>query len=149
MQHLLTTHKWVPWVKHAQLITLLVILQLICYVLLYGFCVFPHGVNVISLTPKFAISVCKLHIAPLLIYHQRTFSFQISHESRNAHFGRDCHHYMYMIWTYFAFYYFNSFPFTQLSYDFSYLFSLLIKKYFPPVFWRKHYMVLAIPFCVC
>ena len=76
MQLLFTTHKWVPWVKYAQLITLLVILQLICYVFLYGFCVFPHGVNVISLTPKFAVSVCKFHIAPFLEYHQQLFPFK-------------------------------------------------------------------------
>ena len=40
----------------------------ICYICFYRFCIFTHGINIISLTPKFAISVCKFHIPVLLEY---------------------------------------------------------------------------------
>ena len=46
-----------------------------------------HGIYVISLPPKFAVSVCKFHIAPLLKNQKCAFSFQIHHKSRNTHFG--------------------------------------------------------------
>lgn len=42
----------------------------------------------ISLTPKFAVSVCELHVSVFLEYQQCAFSFEVSHEPRNAHFGR-------------------------------------------------------------
>ena len=47
------------------------------------------SVHIVSLAPKFAIPICKLHVPPFLKYHQAAFPFQISHESCYAHFGRD------------------------------------------------------------
>jgi len=55
MHLLLTTHKWVPWVIYAQLITGFILSQLIRNIFLDCLRVLPHGIDVISLTPKFAI----------------------------------------------------------------------------------------------
>ena len=38
-----------------------------------------NSVDIVSLAPKLAIAVCKLHVPPLLEYHQATLSFQIPH----------------------------------------------------------------------
>jgi len=124
-------------------------LQLIFNICFYCFCIFTRSINLISLTPKFAVSVCKLHITPFLEYQKSTFTFQISHKSRNAHFGRDAYQQMYVIWTNFSFYYLYTFPSAQLSQYFSYLHALIFKKYFPSVLGRKHYVILAISPCVC
>ena len=53
-----------------------------------------------------------------------------------------------MVGAYFRFYYFYSLPPTQLSQYRSYLYPFIFEKYFPPIFRREHYMVLAIPFRV-
>ena len=74
--------------------------------------VLPHGINIISLTPKFAVSVCELHVSVFLEYQQCAFSFEVSHEPRNAHFGRDTDQNMYMIRTHFSFDYLHAFPLT-------------------------------------
>ena len=42
---------------------------LVTFILGVVFCIFPHGVNVISLAPKLAISVCKLHVPKSLKNH--------------------------------------------------------------------------------
>ncbi len=56
----------------------------------------------ISLTLKFSVSVCELHVSPFLEYQQYTFAFQISRESWNAPLGQDAHQPMYVIRTYFS-----------------------------------------------
>ena len=56
---------------------------------------------------------------------------------------------MLMVWTDFSLVDFYSFPLTQLPQDFPDCFSLFSKEHLSPVLRRKHYMVLAIPFCVC
>ena len=38
-----------------------------------------NSIHIISLAPKFAVSVCEFHISPFLEYDRRTLSFQISH----------------------------------------------------------------------
>ena len=53
-----------------------------------------------------------------------------------------------VIRTNFRFYYAYSLPFAQPPYNFSYGFSFLLVEYFPPILWRKHNMIFAIPFCV-
>ena len=108
-----------------------------------------HRVYIISLTPKFPVAVCKFHISPFLIYHQTTLPFQIPHESRNAHFERDTYQHMDMIRAYLSLDHLHSFPLAQLSQYLSYFHSPFFIKYFPPVFWREHDMILAIPFCMC
>ena len=45
-------------------------------------------------------------------YQQCAFSFEVSHEPRNAHFGRDTDQNMYMIRTHFSFDYLHAFPLT-------------------------------------
>ena len=112
IQLLLATHKWVFRIIQTQLITLFISFQLICYIFLYLCSILTYCIHVISLTPKFAISVGKLHISPFLEYEQTTFPFQISHKSRNAHFGRYPNQYMYMVRTYLSLYYLNTFPLT-------------------------------------
>ena len=109
----LLTRKRVPWVKYTYLVCFFIIPQLIYYVFLYRLSVFTHGIYVISLTPKFAIAVRKFHVPPFLEYHQATFPFQIPHESRNAHFGRDAYIHVYMIRTYFSLYDLRPFPLAQ------------------------------------
>ena len=56
---------------------------------------------------------------------------------------------MHVVRAYLSFYYIHAFPCTQCSQDFPYFQSFLFKKYFSPIFWREHYAILAIPFCMC
>ena len=51
-----------------------------------------------------------------------------------------------VIRAHFCFYYFYSFPFTELSQNPSYLFSIFSVEQFAPIFRRKHNVVFAIPF---
>ena len=69
MHRLLATHKWVSWVKQAQLILLPILLQLLSYVLLNRLGVLSYGIDIIPFALKFSISVCKLHVSTLLEYH--------------------------------------------------------------------------------
>ncbi len=69
MHRLLATHKWVSWVKQAQLILLPILLQLVSYVLLNRLGVLSYGIDIIPFAPKFSITVCKLHVPILLEYH--------------------------------------------------------------------------------
>ena len=103
----------------------------------------------ISLTPKFAVSLCELHVSVFLEYQQCAFSFEVSHEPRNAHLGRDTDQHMYVVWAHLSFNYFYSFPLAELAKYFSYLQAFLGEKYFSPIFWRKYNMVLAIPTRMC
>ena len=112
MQLLFATHKLVFRIIQTQLITLFISFQLICYIFLYLCSILTYCIHIISLTPKFAIPVGKLHISPFLEYKQTTFPFQISHKSRNAHFGRYANQHMYMVWAYLSLYYLNTFPLT-------------------------------------
>lgn len=41
------------------------------------------------------------------------------------------------------------FPLTQVFYYLLYIGSQFMVYYFPPVFWRKYYMILANPFRMC
>ena len=54
-----------------------------------------------------------------------------------------------MIGAYFGFYDFYPFPSTQFPKYCPDLQPFLFIEYFSPVFWRKHYMILAIPFRMC
>ena len=47
------------------------------------------------------------------------------------------------------FYDFNSFPLAQRSDDFPYLGSFFSKEHFSTIFWRKYYMIFAIPLRMC
>ena len=146
---LLATRERVPWVKQCQLITFLILLQLVSYIIFYCCSVFPYSIHIVSLAPKLAVSVCKFHIPILLENHYTAFSFQISHESRNAHFGRDTQQQMDVIRTYFSFYDIHTLPLTQSSNNISYILSLFLKEYLSSVLWCKHHMIFAIPLCVC
>ena len=69
MHRLLATHKWVSWVKQAQLILLPILLQLVSYVLLNRLGVLSNGIDIIPFAPKFSIAVCKLHVSILFYNH--------------------------------------------------------------------------------
>lgn len=71
MHRLLATHKWVSWVKQAQLILLPILLQLVSYVLLNRLGVLSYGIDIIPFAQKFSISVCKLHVS-ILFYTKRS-----------------------------------------------------------------------------
>lgn len=51
--------------------------------------------------------------------------------------------------TYFFFDYVHSFSFAQRPQYFSYIFSLFVVEYFPPILRYKHYVVFTIPFRMC
>ena len=88
-------------------------------------------------------------VAIFLKYEQCALSFEISHKSRNAHFGRDTDQHMYVIRAHLSLNYFYSFPLAKLAEYLSYFYPLSFKENFSPIFWRKHNMVLAIPACMC
>ena len=104
-----------------------------------------YSVYIVSFAPKFPIPVCKFHVPPFLKDHQTALPFQISHESRYTHLRRYTCQHMHMIRTDFTFYDLYSFPRTQLPQNLSDLCPFLFEKYFPPIFRRKHDMILAIP----
>ena len=81
--------------------------------------------------------------------HHRTLPFQVSHELRDAIFGRYTYQKVHMIWHHVSLYDFHSFPFTQILDYVSYIRSELVVYYFPAVFGRKHDMILAHPFRMC
>ena len=54
-----------------------------------------------------------------------------------------------MIFTCFRFYDFYFFLFTQLPQDLSDIFVYLPIYFLSPIFWRKYYMIFAIPFRMC
>ena len=62
-----------------------------------------------------SVSVFVFQIRMSVEYHERTFSFQISHKVRYIYIRRDAHQHMYMIRTCFCFMYFYSFHFAQFS----------------------------------
>ena len=149
MHLLLATRKRVLRVVHTQLITLVISFQLFAYVFFYGFRILTHCINIIPFTLKLTVSICKFQVSVFLEYHQTTLPFQVSHETRYAQFGRYTHQYMYMVRAHFSFYYFHSFPLAQGAQYFSYLQAFFFEKHFSAILWGKHYMILAIPFCVC
>ena len=71
---LLATRERVSRVKQCQLVTLLILLQLVGYITFYCCSVLSDSIHIVSLTPKLAVSVCKLHVPILLKYHHTTFS---------------------------------------------------------------------------
>ena len=78
-------------------------------------------------------------------YHQARFPFEIPHYLRYTIFGRDAQQHMNMIWAGFCFQNFHFFLFTQLSQNFSYVFTYLPIYCKSPIFRRKYYMVLTSP----
>ena len=78
-------------------------------------------------------------------YHQRAFSFQISHYLRNTILQWYSHKHVYMIRASFCFYYLNSFSLTQLAENSSYICPQLIIYNFSPIFWCKYNMILTFP----
>lgn len=80
--------------------------------------------------------------------HQTAFPFEKSYVSRHTHFRWDFYQHVDVIRAHFCFYYFYSFPFTELSQNPSYLFSIFSVEQFAPIFRRKHNVVFAIPFCM-
>ena len=89
-----------------------------------------------------------LQFSKFLVQHRAALSLQVSHKSRHRHLRWNLYQNMNMVRAHLPFQETNSFPFTQLPQDFSYLCSFFLIEYFSPVLGCKHYMVLAVPFCV-
>ena len=87
MHKLLATRQRVVGVKNTQLVAFFIRFQLIFDILYYCLCILPYRIDIVALAPKFAISVCKLHISPFLKYYRRAFSFQISHNPETLILG--------------------------------------------------------------
>ena len=75
----------------TSLVSFLIGFQLVLDIGFYRSRILPGRVYIVATAPKFAVSVCKLHIPEFLEYHQTTLPLQISHKSRNAHFGWYAH----------------------------------------------------------
>lgn len=70
-------------------------------------------------------------------YHQSTLSFQISHKARYTDFGRYAYQHMNMIWHQMSLYNLYSFVSTQLFYNISDTFFVLIIDNFSPILRRE------------
>ena len=106
----------------------------------------PYCTDIISSCPKIPISEFVFQVGVSLEDHHRTLPFQVSHELRDAIFGRYTYQKVHMIWYHVSLYDFHSFPFTQILDYVSDIRSELVVYYFPAVFGRKHDMILAHPF---
>ena len=108
----LATRKRVYVLFEAYLITRDIVLQLIFHVLSYRFFISTDRIYVITSTPKMSIPIFVFQIRMSVEYHERTFSFQISHKVRYIYIRRYAHQHMYMIRARFCFMYFYPSHFT-------------------------------------
>ena len=145
----LATRKRVYILFEAYLIAGYIFLQLIFHVLSYRFLISTDRIYIISSAPKMSVSVFVFQIRMSVEYHERTFSFQISHKVRYIYIRRDAHQHMYMIRTCFCFMYFYSFHFAQFPQYLSYICFYLPVYNLPSILRGKYYMVLAIPLRMC
>ena len=83
------------------------------------------------------ISILILQIRMPIEYHQRTFSLQISHYWGYTKLRWYSDKHMYMIWTTFRLYYFNSFSVTQFSQYLAYIRSDISIYNFSSIFGGK------------
>ncbi len=102
----------------------------------------------IASAPEFSAPIFVLQFSKFLVQHRAALSLQVSHKSRHRHLRWNLYQNMNMVRAHLPFQETNSFPFTQLPQDFSYFCSFFLIEYFSPVLGCKHYMVLAVPFCV-
>ena len=117
------------------------------YVLLYlslRFCLLcPHSI-LCTRTPCSGICTS----APRTVSYSisAALPFQVSHETRYCYLRRYLYQHVYVVRAYFCLYDFYPFPLAQLSLEFfRFLYPFFSVKYFPSVFWRKHYVIFAIP----
>ena len=146
MRCFLATRKRVFRIKNTQLIRLFISFQLIRYIFSYHFRVFSYCVYIKSFAPELSVSACKFYVSPFLKYHQTAFYIQAPHHTWHAILRRYTYQQIYIIRTYLSLYYFYSLPFAWFSEYFSYFNPLFCKKHFPSIFWRKYYVILAIPY---
>ena len=116
-------------------------------VLSYLCLILAHRINIVTTTLKLLITILELQVAELFIYHQADLSFQISDKRRYTHFWRYLKQHMDMVGTCFSFQNCYTFPFTQLSENFSNCTLLLPVKYLSTIFWGKYDMVFTVPSC--
>ena len=105
-------------------------------------------IHIIASAPEFSAPIFVLQFSKFLVQHRAALSLQVSHKSRHRHLRWNLYQNMNMVRAHLPFQETNSFPFTQLPQDFSYFCSFFLIEYFSPVLGCKHYMVLAVPFCV-
>lgn len=92
---------------------------------LYLCSILIHRIDVVPSAPKLPVPVFEFQIPKLLVKHQTTFPFQISHKAGYAHFGRDLHKHMDMICAAFSLQNQYAFPLTLLSKNATYCSTLL------------------------
>ena len=99
--------------------------------------------------PKMSISILVLQIRMPIKYHKTAFPFEISHNLCYTKFWRYTDQHMDVIWASLCLYDCYPFLFTQSTQYLPYIpFDLPIYRH-PPIFRRKHHMILASPCCVC
>ena len=109
---ILATRKRVYEFLDAYLVGYLVLLQLILDVSFNCFFVSPYCIYEIPSGPEMSVSILVLQIRMSIKYHQRTFSFQISHYFRYTVLRWYTRKHMNIIWHTLYCYYFYTFSFT-------------------------------------
>ena len=132
---MLATRKRVDVFLYRHLISNLILFELILDILCYLFRILSRSVHIISSTPKLAIPVFVLEIAVPLENYQATFPFEEPYETGYAHFWRYLYKHMYMVRTYFRFYYIHLFPVAQRSQYFTDFHSVVFIEYFSAILW--------------
>ena len=75
-----------------------------CYLFFYFLCIFPYCIHIVSSAPKLPISILILLISPPIVYHDTTFSFQVSLKCWYCLLWGYLHHHGSMFWTHCSFY---------------------------------------------
>ena len=75
-------------IRNAQLFSEVILGRLTPDVLAYFFLIFDRVIDLVTMVPELPITIFKLQLAELFIYHQAALSFQISDKRRYTHLGR-------------------------------------------------------------
>ncbi|GCR47868.1 hypothetical protein BvCmsHHNP033_01701 [Escherichia coli] len=113
------------------------LLQAGLYIFLYLCSILIHRIDVVPSAPKIPVPVFEFQIPKLLVKHQTTFPFQISHKAGYVHFGRDLYKHMDIICAAFSFQNQYAFPLILLSKNATYCSTLLSIEHLSSVFWHK------------
>lgn len=132
-------------VWHGQLLSCFVLLVLTLDVLLYLLCIFPCRVHIVPTAPEFPVPVFIFLLRELLVQHQAAFSFHLPHETCYCYLWRYLDQHVDVVRAYLRFDNLDPFPIAQRPQNASNFSSFLSEEHFPSVFWRKHYMIFAIP----
>lgn len=106
---------------------------------------FPCRVHIVPTAPEFPVPVFIFLLRELLVQHQAAFSFQLPHETCYCYLWRYLDQHVDVVQAYLCFDNLDPFPIAQRPQNASNFSSFLSEEHFPSVFWRKHYMIFAIP----